>query len=426
MSIIKLDHITKIEGHANLYVKIQNDKVKELRLEAVEGARYFEGFLKGRKYDEVHHIASRICGVCSQSHLLCALKAIENALGVKVSEQTTRLRKLILMGSILQSHLLHLYFLALPDYFGFESALAMTKSHKDTVLRGLKLKKLANDICTIIGGRDVHCITPIIGGFSKLPTQKALNKLLERLKESRQDVIKTAKLFISFKNPSFARKKDLVSLKSDKEYALWEGHIASIDGISVPFSEYHKHLQEQSVKYSSAKFVTLNNNSFMVGAVARISNNKDKLTKSARNIIQKNKLTFPCDSPFMNNVAQAIELMHLTDTCIALLEDLKLVTEDPVKYNVKAGTGIAALEVPRGTVYHEYELNGVGEVVRANIISPTTQNLLSIEEDVKQFLPTILKKHKQRIILDLEKLIRAYDPCISCSAHFLEVELDYV
>lgn len=423
MSTIKLNHITKIEGHANLYIKIEDNKMIEARLEAVEGARYFEGFLKGRKYDEVHHIASRICGVCSQSHLLCALQAVENALNVKVSEQTTILRKLILLGSIMQSHLLHLYFLALPDYLGYESALAMAAKYKTEVTRALRLKRLSNDICTMIGGRDVHCITPVIGGFSKLPPQNSLNNLLLRLKEARTEVIETAKLFLSLKQPCFSRKKELISLSAGAEYGFWGEEIVSNEGMKVSFNDYQNHLKEQSVKYSSAKFVTLNNKSFMVGALARIANNKEKLNKGTMELSKG--IEIDGGSPFMNNIAQALELVHITDLCIDLLEKTKVGNEPPAESCIKAGTGIAALEVPRGTVYHEYELNDQGEVMHANIISPTTQNLLSIEEDIKQFLPTILDKPEQEIIKELEQLIRAYDPCISCSAHFLEVKFDY-
>ncbi|MBD3202794.1 Ni/Fe hydrogenase subunit alpha [Candidatus Woesearchaeota archaeon] len=427
MGTIKLDHISKIEGHADLYVKIDDKEIKELSLDGVEGARYFEGFLKGRKYNEVHHIVSRICGVCSQSHLLCGLKAIENALHVTLTPQAKTLRKLILYGSILQSHVLHLYFLALPDYLGYESAIAMASKYKDEVKVALQLKKLANDICTTIGGRDVHCVTPVVGGFSKLPSQKAVDDLILRLKKSRKHMQATFDLFASIKAPSFERKTEYVALKDPEEYAFYQGRIVSTEGIDVSQKKYKKVLHEKVKDTSSAKFVSATNNlPFMTGSLARMNLNHPQLNESAKKAIQKAGYSFPSHDPFMNNIAQAVELLHLTDETISLLEKLDLKPEEPVEYDVKAGKGVAALEVPRGTVYHEYELDDNGFVAKANIIAPTTQNLYNIEKDLWKFIPGILDKEESEVVMDIEKLIRAYDPCLSCAAHFLNVEFDRV
>ncbi|MBN2422580.1 Ni/Fe hydrogenase subunit alpha [Candidatus Woesearchaeota archaeon] len=427
MGTIKLDHISKIEGHADLNLKIEDNQLKELSLDGVEGARYFEGFLKGRKYDEVHHIVSRICGVCSQSHLLCSLKAIENALNVELTPQAKILRKLILYGSVLQSHVLHLFFLALPDFLGYESAIAMAEKYANEVKMALKLKKLANDICTTIGGRDVHCVTPLVGGFSKLPEKQKLDDLLERLREARPEMLAAFKLLTTLQIPEFERKTEYVSLQDNNEYAFYEGRIVSSGGINVEQRDYKTVFNESVKDTSSAKFVsTTSNMPFFVGSLSRVNINYDKLNDSAKHAVQEAGLIFPNYNPFMNNIAQAIELIHLTDECIKLLENLNLQQEEPVKYEIKAGHGIAALEVPRGTVYHEYEIDDRGFIQKANIIAPTTQNLNNIEKDLWQFIPGILDKEEKEVITEIEKLIRAYDPCLSCAAHFLRLKIERI
>jgi len=215
---IKLDHIAKVEGHARLRVKIDKGKVKKVQLEVFEGARYFEGILKGRKFDEAHIITSRICGVCSQAHTIAAVKAIEDALGLKVSKQTNVLRELLLMGSIIQSHALHLYFLAAPDYFGFDNAIAMASKHPNLVKRGLRLKKLGNDICTLIGGREIHTITAVIGGFQRLPGQQEIDALRKNLEKEMKEFVETAKLFAKIKYPKFERIFDFYAMDT----SCWE------------------------------------------------------------------------------------------------------------------------------------------------------------------------------------------------------------
>lgn len=414
---ISINHIAKIEGHARLNVKIEDNKVEKCQLEVFEGARYFEAIVKGRQYDELPIITARICGICSQAHAVTALQSIESAFGIKPSQQTKILRELLCNAAIIQSHVLHLYFLALPDYFGYDSAIAMASKYKKEVARALKLKKLSNDMVEIIGGRDIHSIRCVVGGFSKLPEKDEINKLLSRLKDAKEDAIETAKLFAKLKYPKFERKTNYFALTKPKQYAVLDGSIANTK-TNIKTRDYEKHLKEYIVPYSTAKFSIAKDKPYMTGALARVNINKKTLSYNAKKLL---KLKTPCYNPFMNNICQAVEVVHFIETSIKLLENLVLKEESPLIIKTKAGRGISAIEAPRGLLIHDYVFDKKGTVKSANIITPTSQNLKNIEEDIKEFLPTILKKKEKEIILELEMLIRAYDPCISCSTHFLEI-----
>ncbi len=422
MAEIKLDHITKIEGHANLTVKIDNSKVEKVELAVVEGARYFEGFVKGRDFKEVHTITQRICGICSVSHTIVALKAIENAIGVKVSEQTRLLRELMEIGAFIQSHSLHMFLLALPDYLGYQSAIDMAEKYRKEVLLGLSLKKLGNEIDSIIGGRVMHPVSMCVGGFHKLPEQEKLDELKKKLERARADAAKAAELFSGLSYPRFKRHTEYVSLKEEEKYPVTEGVIMFSNGLEIPQEKYLGFLKERVMPYSNAKFSSFEKRSYYVGALARVNNNQDLLSKNAQKMLEKSSIGFPSYNPYHNNYAQAIEVVHVIDRAIEILSGLKIADEIPVAASAKAGRGIAIIEAPRGILIHDYTLDAKGKVVKANVVTPTAQNLGNIEDDIKKLLPNIMDKKEKDIVFSMEKLVRAYDPCISCSAHFLKVK----
>lgn len=417
---INLNHIAKIEGHARLNVKIEGNKVEKCQLEVFEGARYFEAIVKGRRYDELPIITARICGICSQAHAITALQAIEAAFKIKPSQQTNTLRELLCNASIIQSHALHLYFMALPDYLGYDSAIAMASKYKKEVACALKLKRLSNDIINAIGGRDIHSVTSVAGGFSKIPDKSQLKSLLSRLKEAKEDAIETAKLFARLKYPKFERRTEYFALAKPKQYAILDGSISNAK-TKVKTKDYEKHFKEYIQPYSTAKFSAVKDKPYMTGALARININKKMLSYNAKKSL---KIKTPCYNPFMNNYCQAVEIVHMIEYSIKLLEGLNIKEETVPAIKAKAGRGISVTEAPRGLLFHDYTFDKKGIVKSANIVAPTSQNLKNIEEDIKEFLPTVLKKKEKEIILDLEKLIRAYDPCISCSTHFLEVNFE--
>jgi sulfhydrogenase subunit alpha len=300
---IKLDHIAKIEGHANLTVKLVNKKVEDANLEVFEGPRFFEAILLGRKFDEVAEMVARICGLCSVSHHITALKAVENAsLHIVPSEQTELLRELLYLGEIIQDHILHLYFLALPDYLGFPSAIAMASKFPREVKRAIRLRKLGNSILGEIGGRAVHTVSAVVNGFSVLPKEKMLKSLGERLKEARSDAIKTVDLIASLKLPEFKRKTEYVALRKDDEYPFLGGYICTSSGEKILPENYRNFLREYVNPYSTAKFSTYKGKSFMVGSLARLNLNHQQLSDTAKRCLERNDLEVPSHSPFINNL----------------------------------------------------------------------------------------------------------------------------
>jgi len=401
MSIIKLDHIAKIEGHASLTVHIDNGRVQNVEMAVVEGSRFFEGIVKGRSYKDVHLVVQRICGICSVSHTVVALKAVENALGIRVSDQTEQLRALMEIGAILQSHSLHLYMLALPDYLGYKSALDMASKYKKEVLRGLALKKLGNDIDSVIGGRIMHPVSVAVGGFMKLPEKDELDKLLKQLEKSRNDAIKTAELFASLPYKKFKRNTEYVSLKVEDGYPNISGNIMFSNGLEVPQEDYLKYLNETVKSYSTGKFSTFENRSFYVGALARVNNNFDMLSKNAQKCLEKFSLNFPSYNPFHNNYAQAVELVHYIDTAIDILKNLKLEPEEIPEIKPKAGRGVAIIEAPRGILIHDFKLDSKGKVLQANVVTPTAQNLKNMEDDVLKLLPGMLDKSEEELVFEM-------------------------
>lgn len=418
---IKLEHITKIEGHANLTLSIDGNEIKRCELGAIEGSRYFEGLLKGRKCYEAPEITSRICGICSCIHTMCSIQAVENALGIKVSEQTKMLREMIVLGERIRSHATHLYFLALPDYAGAESALALGPKYKSDILRALRLTKLGNDIISRIGGRDMHPVSAQVGGMLKIPEQETIDSFRRSLQDAQQDAAATAKLFAKLKCPKFENETEYFSLHDGSTYPTLYGGLVS-QSSKFKKDEYLKYLEEYHEPYSTANFVVKKDKRYLVGSLARLNNNHRYLSKNAKKMLNSSRMKLPLHNPFMNNFAQAIELVHSIDRCIELCRKLKVQEETPAEMKFRKSRGIAITEAPRGTLIHDYEINEKGEITKANIITPTCQSLLNMQEDIRAFLPSIMKLGEKKIVSEIEKLIRAYDPCFSCSAHFLKVK----
>ncbi|MBW2972586.1 Ni/Fe hydrogenase subunit alpha [Candidatus Woesearchaeota archaeon] len=418
---LDLEHIAKIEGHAKLYVKVEGGMVEKVELRVMEGARFFEGILKDRKFNDLSHISSRICGVCSVVHTITSVKAIEDAFGLKVSEQTRQLREVLNIGGIIQSHALHLYFLTLPDYVGVGSAIGLAKKNKTLVDRALRLKRLGNSIVHTIAGRDIHPIACVIGGFSRVPEKEKVDALLEELKQCKQDAVETVNLFLKLKYPDFRKEAPHFAL-TGKTYFYSDKIVRCEKGTCFPTKDYTQHFKEYLRDGSTAEFATQEGKSYFVGALARVCNNVELLTSEskqyAKTICEKR------DNPFMNIPAQALEILEGINRCIIILSNLRLKQEAPLEVSVKpcACEGIAACEAPRGILFHHYKFDDKGYCTSADITTPTTQNLQHIEESIREYLPSILGRNPDDIKLEIEKLIRAYDPCISCSTHFLQIE----
>jgi coenzyme F420-reducing hydrogenase alpha subunit len=390
--------------------------------------------LRGRSIFEAQHITSRICGICSCGHTLASIQAAEDAIGFKPSKQTTELRKFLLHMETLDSHILHIYLLVAPDLLGVKSFVPLINTHNEVVRRALRMKKWCNDVCDILVGRHVHPISSIVGGFTKLPDGKALDAMLGILMKMRPDMDETVKLAASLKFPQFERETEYIALVNDTdEYPFLEGDIGSTDGKRWKKKDYRQVTNEFIVPHSSAKFCKANRDSYMVGALARFNLNAAKLHPKATAVADAIGMRPIVKNPYLNTAAQLVESVHCLEDAIRILEDFKKKGIDPKEavvvglneknaIKVRAGIGVGAVEVPRGILFHNYEVDAKGMIVNANCIIPTGQNLNNIEYDMKKLVPEILPKTDEEITLALEMLVRAYDPCISCSAHFLNVK----
>lgn len=420
---VEVEHITRVEGHGNVVLDVKNGDIKELRWEVVEAPRLFEAMLRGHRWDEAHHISCRICGICSVSHTCASLRATEAAMDIPISEQTLKLRKLIFHAEMIQSHVLHVYMLAAPDLLGVGSVFPLIETHKDVVLRAMRMKKLANEMSHVIGGRHVHPVALIPGGFSQIPKLSALEDLRERLEACKADVAATVELIQTLTLPDFERETEYISLRMPAEYAFYEGIPYSSDVGSVLLEKYREVVNEFVVPHSTAKHARWHRNSYFVGALARVNNNCDLLHPEARAAAGALGFKTPCYNPFMNNVAQVLETAHCVWDACDILDGLleKGLAREDVTVAPKAGKGIGVVEAPRGILFHEYEYDDSGRMVSANCVIPTNQNHESIEDDMRELVPKILDRSQDEVRHTLEMLVRAYDPCISCSTHYLDV-----
>jgi sulfhydrogenase subunit alpha len=417
---IVIEEMTKVEGHATLALRVSNGRVAHCELRAVEGSRYFEGLLLRRRYHDASEIASRICGICSCAHTVAAIQAIENALGLAVSEQTMALRVLLTLGERIRSHATHLLFFALPDYVGSPSALTMALERRSELEQGLRLMKAGNETIKVIGGRDLHPVSATVGGFLKVPEAAELDALRLRLERAKPAALATAELFNGLAYPELHHQAEHFSLHSDEEYATLSGRIRSADH-EFEQEEYDRFLTEYHTPDQTANFVVRGGRTYMVGALSRIANNIDRLSPDARQLVESGPLLEGLDNPFYNNIAQAVEIVHCIDEALRILDKLQPRPEPVPDVPLREGRGVAAIEVPRGTLWHEYVLDSAGYITHSNIITPTAQNLRCMEEDFRILLPTVAHLERETIVAAAEQLIRAYDPCFSCAAHFLRV-----
>jgi sulfhydrogenase subunit alpha len=426
---IELHHVTRVEGHGNIYVNVRDGTVEKCEWAISEAPRFFEAMVVGRQYTELHHITSRICGICSIGHTLASLKATEGAMGIKISEQDLKLRKIALHAENLQSHILHLGFLVLPDLFGVGSVIPLASSNPKEVKTVLRLHRLANEMSDLICGRTTHPQRLIPGGFSKIPSMKELASVRQRLRDSIPDLQAVAGLFksLSSKLPDFTRETEFIGLTSPDEYAFYDGKIGSTDTGTAPATEYLTFTNEYIIPTSTAKRAKHARESYMVGALARFNLNSEKLSPLAKQTAELFGLKPVCHNPFMNNIAQLIEVVHCFEDSIRLIDELEVAgLQSQSEYKkpdpkFKAGHGVGAVEVPRGILFHDYTYNDKGYCTKANCVIPTNQNHGNIELDLKALLPAILDKPEKEIELNLEMLVRAYDPCISCSTHAVKV-----
>jgi coenzyme F420-reducing hydrogenase alpha subunit len=421
---VELKHIARVEGHGSLYVETEGKELKDVRMAVDEGARLFEAFLIGREYTEVPEISCRICAICSASHRYVSTRAVEKAMGIEVSQQDLELRRLLVWGEYVESHILHALYLALPDYVGHESVISAFADFPDVVKIALQLKKLGNDMQILTGGREVHQVTPTIGGWTSYPTHGELDAMRQRIKDAYPDLLTCVDVWSGLEEIPFEREREFLAIRREDEYAFVDGKLATFGGLRAPVEDYKKHITEGKSDYSYAKEVTYGGKDYMVGALARLNISQDLLSPTAKKVVDKLGVKLPNFNTFLNNAAQLIETAQVFDMAVESID--KLMKEDlewhEPEVKPKAGTGTHITEAPRGALVHSYSFDDKGLLTNADIIAPTTMNYRSIEEDVRAFWPQIKDKPDDAIKLDLNRLIRAYDPCISCSCHLTRIK----
>ena len=420
---IAVDLIARVEGEGALRVTVKGDAVQDVQLKIFEPPRFFEAFLQGRHYDEVPDIVARICGICPVAYQMSAVHALEQIFGLCIEGALRDLRRLIYCGEWIESHALHVYMLQAPDFLGYESGIAMAKDHAAMVTRGLRLKKAGNAIMTLLGGRSVHPVSVKVGGFSRVPLRRELEGLKDELLWARDAAVETVRWVSGFDYPEFVPDYTYVALRHPDEYPFNEGQIVASSGLQLTVNEFEEHFTEHQVSYSTALHCALHGAPYLVGPLARVNLNQEHLTPLAKQVLADQGVALPLRNPFHGIIARSVEILYALEESLRLIKRYEPPPVSAAPVAVRPGIGMACTEAPRGILYHRYEVDGDGIVREAKIVPPTSQNQSRIEQDLRLFLPRLLHLSDQEAALGCERVIRCYDPCISCATHFLNLEI---
>lgn len=420
--IIKINHIAKIEGHTGFMASVLKGDVKSAKLEVKEGIRLIEGILIGRHYKDMPVVAQRICGICPVVHNLTSIKAIENAMKIKVSEETVKLRKVMEHAQFIHSHALHLFFLSLADFLDIENDMKLVEEYPQETKKAVRIREYGMDLVRTIGGRVVHPLTNEVGGFKKVPTREEIKALIVKGEEVLPVAMELGNFFRKIKVPEFSRPTEYVCLHKKGEYAIYDGDVTSNKGLHVKIDHFEDRFHEFQRPNEIVKRVKRDGKtSYMVGAISRINNQSEKLSMRARHFLESLNFKKPDYNPFHNVLYQMVEVIHCIEDSTKLLKELghsNLENAITKEYVVREGQAAAAIEAPRGTLYYWVDIDPKGYVKNVNIITPTAQFLTHLEDDIAAFIPGILDvKDKKEMEKKMRAFIRAYDPCISCAVH---------
>lgn len=412
--------LARVEGEGALHVRTVDGEVDRVELNIYEPPRFFEAFLRGRDFREPPDITARICGICPVAYQMSACQAIEDACGVRIDGPLRDLRRLLYCGEWISSHALHIYLLHAPDFLGFPDGIALAAADRQTVERGLRLKKAGNQIMDVIGGRAIHPVNVRVGGFYRVPTPDELRPLAKTLRQALYDALATAEWVAGFDFPELDMPHDLMALRDSDGYPLDRGTPHVSTGLTFPVTEFSDHVVELQVPHSTALHARLDDRVFLVGPLARYSLNSDRLSPVAREAAAAVGLGPTCRNPFRGIVVRAIEVVYAVEEALRIIESYERPDEPSVEVRPRAGIGHGATEAPRGLLYHRYELDPAGRIISADIVPPTSQNQSAIEDDVTRVVRAHQHLDDHALQSLCEQTIRNYDPCISCSAHFLD------
>lgn len=422
---IKVDYLARVEGEGGLYVKVKDRTVTDVQLKIFEPPRFFEAFLRGRRFTEAPDITARICGICPVAYQMSAVHALEQACGVSIDGPLRALRRLLYCGEWIESHVLHIYMLHAPDFLGYASAVHMAKDFPEIVQRGLQLKKAGNAIVALLGGREVHPINVRVGGFYRVPSRQELQPLAERLKWAREAALETVRWVSGFPFPALSQDYEFVALCHPAEYPFNAGRLVSNKGLDIAAAEYDNHFAEQHVPHSTALHSVLKERGpYFAGPLARYNLNFDRLSRLAQEAAREAGLGATCHNPFQSIIVRSVEVLYACDEALRIIEAYERPATPAVEVVPQAATGYGCTEAPRGLLYHRYRIDERGEICDAKIVPPTSQNQKTIERDLAQFVQQYLDLPKAELTRQCEQAIRNYDPCISCATHFLTLHVE--
>lgn len=422
---IKVDCLTRVEGAGALTIRFDGDSVRDVKLRIFEPPRFFEGLLRGRAREEAPDITARICGICPVAYQMSTCHAIEDGAGVRVEGRLRTLRRLLYCGEWISSHCLHMFMLHAPDFLGYPDAISMAQEHAELVRRGLRMKQVGNAILSTVGGREIHPVNVKIGGFYRAPAPAELKALLPELVWARDAALETVSDFARLDFPEFERDYEFVALRHPQEYPFCEGRIVSSKGLDIDVHDYENVFREEQVPHSTALHsVIRERGAYVCGPLARINLNFDRLRPVAREAAELAGFTVPCRNPFKSILARAVEVLQAIDEAIAIIESWAPPAQAAVEVPHSAATGYGCTEAPRGILYHRFAVDGDGLIQDATIVPPTSQNQKSIEIDLYDISERLARMPHEAAVLLAEQTVRNYDPCISCSTHFLKLEIE--
>jgi coenzyme F420-reducing hydrogenase alpha subunit len=424
---IDVDYIARVEGEGEMHVKVVDGVIEDVQFGIFEPPRFYEAFMEGRPFSDAPDITARICGICPVAYQMSSVHAMEYAFGTSVTGQLRSLRRLLYCGEWIESHVLHMFLLHAPDFLGYESAVHMAADHKDVVELGLRLKKAGNAIVTVVGGREIHPVNVKVGGFYRAPTKKELLGLVPELEWARDAAMDTIRLVSGFSFPNVEQDFEFVALSHPLEYPFNEGRIVSNKGLDIAVSEWNDFFLEEHVERSNALHSTIRERgAYHVGPLARYALNFEKLTPTARDIALEVGLGPVELNPFKSIIVRGIETLYAVEEALRIIDQYEEPAKPAVELSIHAGVGHGASEAPRGMLYHRYEVDGNGRILKAQIVPPTAQNQLTIEDDLMTVLEASMELPDDELTWLLEQSIRNYDPCISCATHFLNLTVERV
>jgi len=420
---IKVGMMARVEGEGALHVTVRDQEVQDVQLRIFEPPRFFEAFLQGRHYSEIPDIVARICGICPVAYQMSAVHALEPIFGIEVPHSIRILRRLLYCAEWIESHTLHVYMLHAPDFLGYASGIEMAKDYPDIIKRGLRLKKVGNQLLTLLGGRSVHPVSVKVGGFSRVPSKRELETLKDDLLSARDAAVETVRWTAGFECTDPEHDYTFVALRSATEYPMNDGLVTSNRGLEIPAVDFEQHFKEKQVPHSNALHCLLNGQSYLAGPLARLHLNYERLSPLVKAVFSATKLSLPFRRVSQGIMARSLEVLHAVDEALSIIDQYDAPKNASVSVSPRAGTGMAVTEAPRGLLYHRYQINEDGTIQVAKIVPPTSQNQRRIEEDLRAFLPHILDRPDEEVALQCEKIVRSYDPCISCATHFLKLHI---